>query len=83
MTTSRTYRSARPMSAALEEISRCAGTHFDPELAKVITSIDRRTLQGIVGLHVFSAPATLPPHAASSPEASLARIHPEFTRRTA
>ena len=83
MTTNRTYRSARPMSAALEEIARCAGTHFDPELAKVIVSIDRRKLQAIVGLHVFSAPATLPPHVAMTPEASLARIHQEFTRRTA
>jgi hypothetical protein len=71
------------MSAALEEISRCAGTHFDPELAKVILSIDRRKLQAIVGLHVFSAPATLPPHAVSSSEATLALIQPEFTRRTA
>ena len=83
MTTNRTYRSARPMSAALEEIERCAGTHFDPELAKVIVSIDRRKLQAIVGLHVFSAPVTLPEHPVSSSEASLARIHPEFTRRTA
>ncbi|HAQ67809.1 MAG TPA: hypothetical protein DCR70_08795 [Phycisphaerales bacterium] len=71
------------MSAALEEIERCAGTHFDPELAKVIVSIDRRKLQAIVGLHVFSAPATLPEHPVSSSEASLARIHPEFARRTA
>ena len=83
MTTNRTYRSARPMSVALEEIARCAGTHFDPELAKVILSIDRRKLQAIVGLHVFSAPATLPPHVVSSSEATLACIQPEFTRRTA
>ena len=53
MTTSRTYRGARPMTDAIAEITRCAGTHFDPRLAAVAASIDRRALQGIVGLHVF------------------------------
>ena len=71
------------ITEAIEEIARCAGTHCDPALAKVIVSIDRRKLQAIVGLHVFSAPAMLPEHPVSSSEASLARIHPEFTRRTA
>jgi HD-GYP domain-containing protein (c-di-GMP phosphodiesterase class II) len=83
MTTSRTYRGARPMSAALEEITRCAGTHFDPELAKAIVSIDRRKLQSIVGLHVFGAPVALPPHPERRADMSFGKIHPEITRRTA
>jgi len=83
MTTSRTYRGARPMATALEEITRCAGTHFDPELAKVIVSIDRRKLQSIVGLHVFGAPVALPPHPERRADMSLGKIHPEITRRTA
>jgi hypothetical protein len=59
MTTSRTYRGARPMTDAVAEITRCAGTHFDPRLAAVAASIDRRALQGIVGLHVFGPPAAM------------------------
>ncbi|MEE4543224.1 HD-GYP domain-containing protein [Streptomyces sp. V4-01] len=30
MTTTRCYRPARPVAAAVEELVRCAGTHFDP-----------------------------------------------------
>jgi hypothetical protein len=56
MTTSRTYRGARPMAAALEEIARCSGTHFDPLFAEAAIGADRRALQGIVGLHVFPVP---------------------------
>jgi HD-GYP domain-containing protein (c-di-GMP phosphodiesterase class II) len=33
MTTDRPYRKALPLHAALEEVERCAGTQFDPELA--------------------------------------------------
>ena len=34
MTSNRTYRKALPLEVALVEIRRCAGTHFDPELAE-------------------------------------------------
>ena len=64
MTTSRTYRGARPMTDAIAEITRCAGTHFDPRLAAVAASIDRRALQGIVGLHVFGPTPAASPAAA-------------------
>ena len=53
MTTSRTYRPARPMRDAVAEVLRSAGTHFDPVLARVVGAIDLRDLQAIVGLHVF------------------------------
>ncbi len=33
MTSTRTYRAARPFEAALAEIGACAGKHFDPTLA--------------------------------------------------
>ena len=36
MTTNRTYRTAMPLEAALAEIRRCAGTHFDPELTETM-----------------------------------------------
>jgi hypothetical protein len=70
MTTNRTYRGARPMAQAVEEIVRCAGTHFDPGFARVVAEVDRRALQAIVGLHVFapgSMPAMPAPHQAPSP----------------
>ncbi len=35
MTTPRPYRRAMRPSAAAEELARCAGTHFDPELVKL------------------------------------------------
>lgn len=35
MTSDRPYRKGMDMRVALEEIARCAGTQFDPELAKV------------------------------------------------
>lgn len=39
MTSSRTYRRAMPLEAALAEIRRCAGTQFDPALTDVFLSI--------------------------------------------
>jgi HD-GYP domain-containing protein (c-di-GMP phosphodiesterase class II) len=33
MTSARPYRSALPVEAALEEVARCAGAQFDPEIA--------------------------------------------------
>jgi hypothetical protein len=71
MTTSRTYRPARPMRDAVAEVLRCAGTHFDPLIARAVGEIDLRDLQAIVGLHVF-APGSV----------SFADDHPSM-RRTA
>ncbi len=39
MTSKRTYRDAMPIDFVKEEIARCAGTQFDPELAKVFLDI--------------------------------------------
>ncbi len=39
MTSSRLYRPARSTKEVLEEIGRCAGTHFDPTLAAVFAAI--------------------------------------------
>jgi HD-GYP domain-containing protein (c-di-GMP phosphodiesterase class II) len=40
MISTRTYRSAMSLEAVLEEIRRCAGTQFDPELAEVFLQLD-------------------------------------------
>jgi putative two-component system response regulator len=34
MTTNRAYRPSRPAAEALQELRRCAGVHFDPEVVK-------------------------------------------------
>jgi hypothetical protein len=44
MTSSRLYRPARTIKEALEEIGRCAGTHFDPTLAAVFAAISPEDL---------------------------------------
>jgi diguanylate cyclase (GGDEF)-like protein/PAS domain S-box-containing protein/putative nucleotidyltransferase with HDIG domain len=39
MTTERTYKDSLSIEEALEEINKCAGTQFDPELAKLFIQI--------------------------------------------
>jgi hypothetical protein len=57
MTSARVYRPARPVGEVLEEIRRCAGTHFDPALAEAFARIPVATLESIV------APPPAPPAA--------------------
>ncbi len=40
MTSDRPYRKALPFAAAHEEVDRCSGTQFDPEVAKAFLSAD-------------------------------------------
>ncbi len=44
LTTDRPYRKGWKPDAALEEIERCAGTHFDPHLCAVFLQVMRREL---------------------------------------
>lgn len=39
MTSKRTYRNALPLDVVKEEIERCSGTQFDPNIAKVFLDI--------------------------------------------
>ena len=50
MTSSRTYRSAMPIEAALAEVQRCAGTQFDAALAETFCSIPRDDFAAMVRL---------------------------------
>lgn len=36
MTSDRVYRSAMPVADALAELRRCAGSHFDPQVAAIL-----------------------------------------------
>lgn len=40
MSSTRTYRSARPREEVFKEIARCAGTQFDPELVPIFLGLD-------------------------------------------
>jgi putative nucleotidyltransferase with HDIG domain len=42
MTTNRSYRAARPVSEALEELQRCAGTQFDPQVVDALVAVAQR-----------------------------------------
>jgi len=44
ITTDRPYRKAQPRDKALEEISRCSGTQFDPEVVEAFLRVDLRCL---------------------------------------
>jgi HD-GYP domain-containing protein (c-di-GMP phosphodiesterase class II) len=37
MTSTRSYRRARPVATALEELRRCAGAQFDPDMVEALT----------------------------------------------
>ena len=48
MTSARVYRPARPVDEVVAEIERCAGTHFDPTLARAFATIPRERLQALI-----------------------------------
>lgn len=48
MTSSRTYRSAMPIEAALAEIDRCKGSQFDPDLADFFRQIPLQDFEAMV-----------------------------------
>lgn len=61
MTSLRSYRPARPVEEALEELIRCRGTHFDPDLVDLFVSVIRRDGWSPAKVpHVPSAQATAP-----------------------
>jgi HD-GYP domain-containing protein (c-di-GMP phosphodiesterase class II) len=45
MTSARPYRSAMTIEAALKELERCAGTQFDPTVARVLAAHVREGLE--------------------------------------
>jgi HD-GYP domain-containing protein (c-di-GMP phosphodiesterase class II) len=51
MSSSRTYRSALPRAEVLREIERCAGSQFDPELARAFVRLDFSEFDRLVQEH--------------------------------
>ncbi len=56
MSSTRTYRSALPRSAVLEEIRRCAGAQFDPALAREFVCLEFSEYDRLVETHLKSDP---------------------------
>ncbi|MFJ1736000.1 HD-GYP domain-containing protein [Streptomyces sp. NPDC088254] len=66
MTSTRSYSRARPVAAALEELNRCAGAHFDPRMVSALTEVITRE-----GWHpVVTADTPHPPQQPSPPSAA-------------
>jgi len=57
MTSSRLYRPARSTKEVLEEIARCAGTHFDPTLAGVFAAMSPEELAPLTSQTVQPTPS--------------------------
>ena len=51
MSSNRTYRSALGHEKVIEEISRCAGTQFDPELAAAFVKLDFKPFFDLIAKH--------------------------------
>ncbi len=66
MTTDRSYRRAMPKAEALEELRRCSGTQFDPNVVKAIESLVGRSATEqrawLESLSASTAPAIQPHH---------------------
>ncbi|RMH24205.1 MAG: HD-GYP domain-containing protein [Planctomycetota bacterium] len=58
MSSSRTYRQAMPRAAVLEEIHSCAGTQFDPALAREFVRLDFDPYDRMVAAHIKRDPRT-------------------------
>jgi len=62
MSSTRTYRPALPLDTVLDEVRRCAGSQFDPALAKVFVTLDFTAYQQAVKEQEAAlAPPPLPP----------------------
>lgn len=49
MTSDRPYRKALPFQAVIEEVIRCSGTQFDPELVKIFIGISKERWEAASG----------------------------------
>ncbi|MET8180619.1 HD-GYP domain-containing protein [Streptomyces sp. NPDC005336] len=78
MTSTRTYRRARPVETAVEELKRCAGSQFDPRMVRALArALDRHGWHGAVTADACEERGNVPPGSLgsepSAPPAPLAR----------
>ncbi|MFE3658239.1 HD-GYP domain-containing protein [Streptomyces sp. NPDC059165] len=73
MTSTRSYSRARPVSTAVEELKRCAGTHFDPRMVRaLVRALDRHGWQADVTADEPSAAPPPPREAPAAPSSGAA-----------
>jgi putative nucleotidyltransferase with HDIG domain len=60
MTSDRPYRKARSIEFALNEIKRCSGTQFDPEVVAAILQVPRPDLEAVAVDNVAKVDRSLP-----------------------
>ncbi|MER5501632.1 HD domain-containing phosphohydrolase [Streptomyces sp. NPDC002466] len=62
MTSTRSYRRGRPVPAALEELKRCAGTQFDPQMVRaLVRGLERHGWSAVTaGVTADEPPAARP-----------------------
>lgn len=56
MSSTRSYRPAMPRDRVLEEIAKCAGTQFDPDLARLFESLNLEPYDAMVARHRAADP---------------------------
>ncbi|HEX7956040.1 MAG TPA: HD domain-containing phosphohydrolase, partial [Pyrinomonadaceae bacterium] len=61
ITSDRVYRRGRTYEAAVDELTRCAGTHFDPRVVEAFMRVPRRDWGGMRRGLKASAPAAAHP----------------------
>jgi HD-GYP domain-containing protein (c-di-GMP phosphodiesterase class II) len=64
MSSTRTYRPALPLATVLAEISRCAGSQFDPVLAKIFVGLDFKPYRQALEEQLLAPSSSIPPEAA-------------------
>ncbi|MCP9206293.1 HD-GYP domain-containing protein [Streptomyces sp. NEAU-Y11] len=89
MTSTRTYRRGRPVATAVEELKRCAGSHFDPRMVRAFSrALDRHGWHAAVtadaaGEERGNAPAdpsrALPEPAVAATRGGSAAARPDTT----
>ncbi len=67
MCSSRTYRGAMPPAQACEEINRCTGTQFDPQLANIFVNIDFAPFLDMLDAHHRTRSAIAAPSRSNNP----------------
>jgi response regulator RpfG family c-di-GMP phosphodiesterase len=83
MTSNRVYRRGRPYEAAVEELARCAGSHFDPRVVEAFGRVPRgewdemrrarRPAAGGDGRQEISRPRTRQPRTGGRPPRAVLR----------
>ncbi len=58
MTAVRSYKKAMPLPEARAELTRCAGTHFDPDIVRALLNVSIGRLRGAMG--IFAGLAHVP-----------------------